>query len=90
MDVGTVTDPRLSIDNLPHEFGTMIRRSEVDCPANVRLVASHEPVSHHDCGTRIRKECAAGALNSSRVCMDCGNGSEADIDCRMAARRVER
>ena len=22
--------------------------------------------------------------------MDCGNGSEADIDCRMAARRVER
>ena len=22
--------------------------------------------------------------------MDCGNGSEADIDCRMAGRRVER
>jgi hypothetical protein len=45
--------------------GTMIRRGEVDCPANARLVACHEPVSHHECGTQIRKECAEGALNSS-------------------------
>ena len=58
----------------------MIRRSEVDCPANVRLVACRETVSHHDCGTLIRKECAAGALNSFSDCTGFGNGSEADID----------
>jgi hypothetical protein len=59
-------------------------------PGEPPFVACHEPVSHHNCGTQIRKECAVGALNSFFDCTDCGNGSEADIDCRMAARRVER
>jgi len=70
--------------------GTMIRRSEVDCHANASLVACHEPMSHHHCRRETRKECPKGALNFFCDCTDFGNGSEADIDCRQAARRVAR
>ena len=29
--------------------GTMIRRADVDCPANASLGACHEPASHYNC-----------------------------------------
>jgi len=56
-------------------LGTMIRREEVDYPANAAHVACHELVRHFNYRRQICKECAEGAFNFSSAFTDCGTGA---------------